>query len=37
MPWPFARESLGPERTEALQLEEIESGKVDSVDVWQIT
>jgi hypothetical protein len=33
----FARESLGPERTENLLLEEIESSIEDGVDVWRIT
>jgi len=33
----FARESLGAERTENLQLEEIESALEDGVDVWRIT
>jgi hypothetical protein len=33
----FAKETLGPERTEGLQLEEVESSKVDDQDAWLIT
>jgi hypothetical protein len=33
----FARDSLGPERTADIRLEEIESGKSDGQDVWLIT
>jgi hypothetical protein len=33
----FARESLGPERTRAMQLEEIESGMEGDMEVWRIT
>jgi hypothetical protein len=33
----FAQASLGPERTENLLLEEIESSIEDGVDVWRIT
>jgi hypothetical protein len=33
----FARESLGPERTKAMQLEEIESATEGGLDVWRIT
>jgi hypothetical protein len=33
----FAQASLGPERTKAMQLEEIESGVEGGTDVWRIT
>ena len=33
----FARESLGSERTQGLQLEEIESAKEGPHEVWRIT
>jgi hypothetical protein len=33
----FASESLGPERTADIRLEEIESSSVDSRPVWLIT
>ena len=33
----FARESLGAERTQSLQLEEIESAMEGGLDVWRIT
>jgi hypothetical protein len=33
----FASESLGPERTADIRLEEIESSKVGDRDVWLIT
>lgn len=33
----FARDSLGAERTEALQLEEIESATEGGIDVWKVT
>ena len=33
----FAREALGPERTEGMRLEEIESTTVDGEDAWLIT
>jgi hypothetical protein len=33
----FARETLGPERTAGLQLEEVESGHVNGDDAWLIT
>ena len=33
----FARETLGPGRTEGLQLEEVESASVGGEDAWLIT
>jgi hypothetical protein len=33
----FAQESLGPERSKAMQLEEIESANEGGTDVWRIT
>ena len=33
----FAKTSMGPERTENLRLEEIESANVGGKDVWLIT
>jgi len=33
----FALESLGAERTKAMQLEEIESGTEGAIEVWRIT
>jgi hypothetical protein len=33
----FARDTLGPERTTGLQLEEIESANVDDTEIWLIT
>ena len=33
----FARETLGPRRTEGLQLEEVESGHANGTDAWLIT
>ena len=33
----FAREALGPERTEGMRLEEVESATVDGEDAWLIT
>ena len=33
----FAQETLGPGRTEGLQLEEVESGGVGGHDAWLIT
>lgn len=33
----FARETLGAERTQSLQLEEIESASEGGLDVWRIT
>jgi hypothetical protein len=33
----FARASLGPERTQGLQLEEIESATEGGTEVWRIT
>ena len=33
----FAQETLGPERTRAIRLEEIESAKVDGKEAWLIT
>ena len=33
----FARESLGPERTRSIRLEEIESSSFDGRPVWLIT
>ncbi len=33
----FAREALGPERTEGMRLEELESTTVDGKDAWLIT
>jgi hypothetical protein len=33
----FAHETLGPERTAGIQLEEVESSKLNGEDVWLIT
>jgi hypothetical protein len=33
----FAKDSLGPERTQGIRLEEVESSTVDSRPVWLIT
>ncbi len=33
----FARETLGPGRTDGLQLEEVESASVGGEDAWLIT
>ncbi|HYW43851.1 MAG TPA: hypothetical protein VE959_13395 [Bryobacteraceae bacterium] len=33
----FAQTSLGPERTQGLRLEEIESDVVGGINVWRIT
>lgn len=33
----FARETLGPGRTDGLQLEEVESGRIGGDDAWLIT
>lgn len=33
----YAKDSLGPERTQNIRLEEIESSRVDGDDVWLIT
>jgi hypothetical protein len=33
----FARDALGPERTQAMRLEEVESGTEDVQRVWYIT
>jgi hypothetical protein len=33
----FARATLGPERTDGVRLEEVESTVVDGEDVWLIT
>ena len=33
----FAQESLGPERTFGVRLEEVDSTKVDGMDAWLIT
>jgi hypothetical protein len=33
----FASETLGPERTRSIQLEEVESARVGGEDVWLIT
>ncbi len=33
----FAREALGPERTDGVRLEEVESATVDGSEAWLIT